>query len=77
MARVEFDRGEEAFTVGKRSSIGNRSSSIGKRRGSIVGSSKGGRVVEGIAGSVGIAWMHLVILQGDYCRSKVIIAKTR
>ena len=71
MARVEFDCGEEAFTVGKRSSIGNRSSSIGKRRGSIVGSGKGGRVVEGIA------WMHLVIRQGDYCQSKVTIARAR
>ena len=67
MTRVEFDRGEEAFTVGK------RSSSIGKRRGSIVSSSKGGRVVKGIAGSVGIARMHLVIQQGDYCSGKKIM----
>jgi len=64
MTRVEFDCGEEAFTVGKRSSIGKRCSSIGKRRGSIVGSGKGGRVVEGVASSVDISGVHL---SGSLC----------
>ena len=76
MTRVEFDGGEEAFT-------GKRRSSVGKRRGSIISSGKGGRVVEGIASSVDIAGMHLVIIakvvsarillpkQSDYCQGKI------
>ena len=51
MTRVELDPGEDCFT--------GRCGSIGERRGSIVGGSKGGGPVEG-TGGIGIARVHLV-----------------
>ena len=64
MPGVESNPGEDSFT-----STG-RCGSILKRRGSVVGSSKGGRVVEG-TGGISIAGEHLGNKQGK------VIAKAR
>ena len=63
MARVELDPGKDSFT-------GSWCGSIGERGGSIVGSSKGGGLVEG-TGGIGIDRVHhLVSQQGDHCQGK-------
>ena len=56
MGRVKLNSGEDSFA-------GSRCGSIGKRRGSIVGGSKGAGVVEG-TGGISIAGEHLGSQQG-------------
>ena len=56
MTGVELNPGQDSFP-------GSRCGSIGKRRGSIVGGSKGAGVVEG-TGGISIAGEHLGSQQG-------------